>query len=99
MNYSNIMLEQLNNFLIKYIFKLCTKIKYKPNYDFPLPSILFFPIKLVIMSASQICFLLFFPYDKFRPLSFPTRFTTIVFNVSIYLPSPSSNQFCPLPQN
>lgn len=67
-----------------------------PSYCFftsncPLPKF----VSHHIMSASQICFLLFFSYDKFRPLSFPTRFTTIVFNMPIScLPLPINSVPC-----
>lgn len=55
------------------------------------------PIRLIIKSVSQICYLLSFPYDKVRPLSFPTGFSEIVFNTSVCLqslPLPVSSSPC-----
>lgn len=87
MIYSKIILEQLNNSFSKkwYIFKLCSKIKYKPNLSFFFPSFLpvpFFPINWVIKFISQICSSSL-SYDKFRLFLFPTRFTAISLNMPI----------------
>lgn len=87
MIYSEIMLEQLNNSLSKkwYIFKLCSKIKYKPNlsFFFLLFSLYLFSPSIGSSSLSPKSVPLLFTYDKFRLFLFPTRFTAISLNMPI----------------